>query len=607
MIPSRSRLQELFAEMQRIEEHRSKSAEKEIIKIYKEMLKEIRGTLGNEFAKYAEDDALTYTNLARNNEYARFVEEVQKKINGKFKEASKVITKTVTDMYDTAYKGMVNAVSVAMNNEHLATLLNGITLTSAQVIKAAVNNPVSKLTLSKTLEKSRKQIIYNIKSSITTGLMNGDRMSTMARRMQKDIDISYRKAMLIARTEVHRVRETGHDDAALEIDNTLADAGSEFRMVKRWKSMQDNSVRKTPKADHRKMNGQIVLQDEVFDLGRGVTAPCPGQSGTAYNDCNCRCTVIHDIMNDDEFFKATGRHFPKAKETQQQEQVEQTNDENYSFNYDIAGKNDVERYINEMPAQQRETWKRNIANTKYNTIQSNGDNVEHFDPSTGEVNLFNTSSADTLFHETSHAIDENIVTLNYRANKKELRRGEWTERKPFETKFKGASNSAQEIYNINQEENYKRDMSALYDWIGVKHNDGIPLVDDDSIFGAIRKSIKSFESRHGEEMAANLADMIDGITLGKYPLVLTVGGHGKDYWVDSSKAFKEMWAEFSSLKAMGKNETLEEISKILPARYETINSVYEAVYNGKVYKNVVKNETDRRVREEIWEITVNTI
>lgn len=314
-IPSRTKLSRYFAELQRIEEHRSLTAEKEIQRAYKDMLKDLRGFLGVEYAKYAEDDVLTYTTLARKNEYARFLEEVQKKVNVKFKRANESITSVVKDMYKTAYEGMVNAVSKSANDEELSKLLSGIHLTPAQVIKAAVNNPVNKLKLSETLENSRKQIVYNIKSTVTNGLMNGDRMTTMASKIQQDVEMNYRKAMLIARTEVHRVRETGHNDASGAIDNTLATADSDYRMVKIWKSMRDSAVRKTNKADHRKMDGQVVLQDEDFDLGRGVKAPCPGQSGKAYHDCNCRCYVSHDLMSDEEFFKATGRHFKEVKKT----------------------------------------------------------------------------------------------------------------------------------------------------------------------------------------------------------------------------------------------------------------------------------------------------
>lgn len=307
-IPSREKLAEYFAELQRIEEHRSRKSEREIQKAYREMLTDLQAFLGIQYAKYAEDDVLTYAILAQKGLYARFLEQVQEKVNGISPRINKAITEAVTDTYRTAYAGMVNAVALSVNDKQLRELFKGIKLTQAQVIKASVNNPISKLTLPKTLEKSRKQIIYNIKQSVTNGIINGDRMSTMAKRIQADVDQNYRKAMLIARTETHRVREEGHDDAAVAVDKTLKD-NSEYRMVKTWKSMRDSAVRHTSLADHRKMNGQTVLQDEKFNLGQGVTATCPGKSGKAYHDCNCRCYASHDIMNDAEFFAATGKHF----------------------------------------------------------------------------------------------------------------------------------------------------------------------------------------------------------------------------------------------------------------------------------------------------------
>ena len=47
----------------------------------------------------------------------------------------------------------------------------------------------------------------------------------------------------------------------------------------------------------------------MFDLGGGVKTDAPGQSGVAGHDCNCRCQCLHLLMDDEEFFRATGRHF----------------------------------------------------------------------------------------------------------------------------------------------------------------------------------------------------------------------------------------------------------------------------------------------------------
>lgn len=321
-IPSRTRLQRYFAELQKIEEHRSLNAEKQIQKLYKEMLTNLQGFIGVEYAKYAEDDKLTYATLAKKGEYARFLEEVQAKVNYISPKVNKAITETVKDVYKLAYEGMVNAVAKSVNDKELEKLLSGIHLTPAQVIKAAVNNPVNKLTLSKTLEKNRKQIVHNIKQTVTVGIMNGDSMPTMANKIKNDVDQNYRKAMLIARTEVHRVRETGHNDSSQALDKKLAEADYKYRMVKEWRSKQDNATRHTKLANHIEMHGKVVLQDEDFDLGNGVTAPCPGQSGKAYHDCNCRCRISRDLWSDEEFFKATGKHFPKAEASEPEKQPE---------------------------------------------------------------------------------------------------------------------------------------------------------------------------------------------------------------------------------------------------------------------------------------------
>jgi hypothetical protein len=338
-IPSRARLARYYAELQKIEDHRSLTAERNIQKLYKEMLTNLQGFLGTEYAKYSEDDVLTYAILARKGEYARFLEEVQSKVNGIVPSVNKEITKTVKEVYRLAYEGMVNAVANSVNDADLAKRLSGIHLTNAKVIKAAVKNPVDKLTLNNVLEKNRKQIVYNIKSTITNGLMNGDRMSTMARKIQDDVEQNYRKAMLIARTEVHRVRETGHDDSSNSIDDVLKSEDYDYRMVKIWRSKQDSATRRTSKANHVNMHMQTVLQDEEFDLGNGVTAPCPGKSGKAYHDCNCRCRVSRKLMSDDEFFQATGRHFknvekPKKEKKQEKPALETKETEKQQISFD---------------------------------------------------------------------------------------------------------------------------------------------------------------------------------------------------------------------------------------------------------------------------------
>ena len=292
-------LEKILASARRIEEHRTVEAEKEIRKTYKNVLNSLREFVGVEYAKLAEDDALTYEILQRNGEYARFLDEIEQRINDITPAVSAEIRALTEQMYELAYTGMVDAVTKAVDSEQLAEELKGLRTVTPEVIKKAVENPISGLTLKDTLEKHRKEIIYDIKRNIGVGLANGDRMSTMAKRIKESVDGDYKKAIRIARTEVHRVREAGHSEAAIEINASLKQGVSGMVMMKTWKTMRDSRVRKPKgknKADHVKLDGVQIPVDEEFDLGHGVKAKEPSGSGDAGNDINCRCYLSYDLV-----------------------------------------------------------------------------------------------------------------------------------------------------------------------------------------------------------------------------------------------------------------------------------------------------------------------
>lgn len=311
------------SQLRRIEEHREKTAEKEIRKMYKEMLKDLQHFIADEYIKLAEDGKLTYEILHGKNRYASFLAEVEGHLNGISPKVSREIRNTVEEIYKIGYEGMVDAVRKSTTSEELYTALRSVSSVTPETIQAVVNNPVSGLTLSDTLEKNRRDIIYDIKRQIGIGLTQGDRMSTMARRIAESIDNDYKKAVRIARTEVHRVREEGHLNACVGIDETLQKGVSGMRLVKTWMTMKDNRVRpnrmykvkggwrqgKSGGEDHVRMEGATVLANEEFLLSGGAKALAPGKSGVAGHDINCRCTIEYSLMSDAEYYEKTGKHF----------------------------------------------------------------------------------------------------------------------------------------------------------------------------------------------------------------------------------------------------------------------------------------------------------
>lgn len=300
-------LDRLLVQVRRIEEHRVKGAEQEIKETYEELLQELRHYLADTYSQYAEDDRLTYGILQKYGYYARFLEEVERKIDSISPAVKQLIRSTVEMTYAATYGGLVEAVKKAAGG---AADLGGLKGCTPDVMKKAVENPVSKLTLDDRLEKHRKEIVYDIKQNISVGLMNGDRYSTVANRIKQSVNGDYKKAIRITRTETHRVRQAGEWDASMEADKQLQGNGSTMRITKTWRTMKDERVRpakryktkkgwkdgKPGKYDHKSMEGVTLPVDEEFKLPSGATAQYPGGSGVAGEDINCRCYLSYKLQ-----------------------------------------------------------------------------------------------------------------------------------------------------------------------------------------------------------------------------------------------------------------------------------------------------------------------
>lgn len=292
-------LDKLLVQIRRIEEHREKGVEKEIRETYQKLLAELRHYLADEYARYAEEDRLTYGILQQHGTYACFLEEVEQKINDISPETKRLIRSTVEQTYEATYNGLIECVRKAAVDVELGSLK----VCTQDVMRRAVENPISKLTLNDRLEKHRKEIVYDIKQNISVGLMNGDRYSTMAKCISQSVEGNYKKAICIARTETHRVREAGGQDAAMSVDELLKTGECGMRMTKTWRTMKDERVRpgrktkgKVRKYDHRKMDEITISVNEEFILPSGAKTMAPGQSGLAGEDINCRCYVSHGLV-----------------------------------------------------------------------------------------------------------------------------------------------------------------------------------------------------------------------------------------------------------------------------------------------------------------------
>lgn len=323
MPKSKTSLNELLYDIKRIAENREKLSEKKIKAIYQSLKKDLNSYLADEYVKYSDEDGRMYVSyLDAKNHKAKFMQEIAKNVQGISPVVKAEIMALVTETYSKSYEGMLSAFKKAEEANTFETVSKDIAV-NPNVLKRAVNNNISKLTLPAVLEKHRNEIIYQIQQELNIGLMQGDRYEKMAKRISERVKVSESKAMNIVRTESHRNVESGFMDCAERIQKGMD--GSDYIYAATWRTMMDERVRpqqrvKTKRgwktyynkngANHQQMEGKTVKAGELFDLGtyngQKVQARAPSQSGIAAHDCRCRCFLEYNLMTVEEFAKATG-------------------------------------------------------------------------------------------------------------------------------------------------------------------------------------------------------------------------------------------------------------------------------------------------------------
>ena len=303
------------------------------------LLQKARQYLGEEFALLSENGLLDYSTLNRKGQLERFLSRIEGVLAAGTTSVSGMITSLVEDAYTMSYKGMVEAANLKTKNKILSKVVEK-TFLRPEILKQALTYRMKPLQGFN--DKQLKVAQKRLRKELVNGLLKGERMDAIAGRVRDRIGVTYRRSVMIARTEVHRVQEAGFYDVAKDLDKiykatsreakkmpkvpepmesvTPAPTGAlqpaeirnlirleqeetgelymdipEFNQTKTWRSMQDERVRRTKKANHRKLDGQKRAVDEDFDLGRGVKASRPGSSGDPSNDINCRCIAAYDI------------------------------------------------------------------------------------------------------------------------------------------------------------------------------------------------------------------------------------------------------------------------------------------------------------------------
>ena len=459
------------------------------------------------------------------------------------------------------------------------------------------------------IKKLQKTIAGEISRGISTGLGYGD----MARNISLHGRIPLNRAMVIARTESHRIQCQATSDAQYKAKEKGAD------VLKQWDSTLDGATR----PNHRKLDGQIRELDEPFEVA-GMKAMFPGDFGKASEDCNCRCAILQRArwaLDEEELeelkkraeyygldkakdFEDYQKKYLKASEkvrdsgqkmneedTSQEKAEELNQDDGQKTNKNALVKVDkssniifegpigfsnsddakkLEEYISNMSGQEQQKWIDAFENTDFELVDNDPYYRSRYNRDEGKV-YFNTQQGSLIaFHETAHAIDEGSVLIKVNIG---------TKSRPIMTEISSASDYLDFKMDAAAMD---ADIQQLAKILGVNAKDGKFTDSENTVFLAFNKWASEITDEYGMEEFGAVSDIVSAMTDDIICSELIWGGHDKEYWqqYDDSSSFasKEEWANFASLMATRNHNMLGVLKKIAPNLYDNLLFIYRKVF-----------------------------
>jgi hypothetical protein len=269
-------------QLERLLDERIDRTERSVVKRYTMLLKEIKEEISKLYEKHENDGVLTYDEMAKYDRLKKFLSYINQLLSQNYKDVKLAVYAILGEVYTDAYY----KTAWSIETDSLSKL--AYSPVTPETITKMIENPISGLTLSDTLEKNRIAIVYKIQQEVTQGLVKGESYRGMAKRMTEALEGDASKAVRVVHTEAHRVSESAkHDSAEHANKNGVI-------MIKEWNSVGDERVRHSKLANHRKLNGKKIPVTDDFEQGRGK-GKGPGMMMAPEHDIYDRCFLTYSI------------------------------------------------------------------------------------------------------------------------------------------------------------------------------------------------------------------------------------------------------------------------------------------------------------------------
>lgn len=261
-----------------------KTLEKQIKSVYSKAYQEMKKEASDILAKIEMNPDMSLAQkLALMNQYNRLdnlTKQLANSISNANSVAQKMINNEMVNVYELNYNGDAERLGFSLI-DHGAV---------KKILKEEENpfNMVSGL-------RDKEGIRNKMKGELLSGLLKGEGIPKIARRLKDVSEKSLKDSIRIARTETTRVVNSAKQDILYE-GTRLG-----FKMKKRWIATTDSRVRGLKDyeirrgIDHLSMNGVEVPQDEPFVMPNGDKLMFPGDvslGASPENTINCRCTMV---------------------------------------------------------------------------------------------------------------------------------------------------------------------------------------------------------------------------------------------------------------------------------------------------------------------------